>query len=128
MNRFTLMCDNPYTTCIRAERELNKLMGEVDKLRQVKDRLLEENTRLQAISNNQCDDCACEIANERDRLKAENDELFYKLSGVMLSVDKWLDGEELNQDEVNRACTMREKTLQITERLKAERDKAVGVL
>ncbi len=48
MNRFTLMCDNPYTTCIRAERELNKLMGEVDKLRQVKDRLLEENTRLKA--------------------------------------------------------------------------------
>ena len=48
MNRFTLMCDNPYTTCIRAERELNKLMGEVDKLRQIKDRLLEENARLQA--------------------------------------------------------------------------------
>ncbi len=48
MNRFTLMCDNPYTTCCRAERDLNKLIGEVDKLRQIKDRLLEENTRLQA--------------------------------------------------------------------------------
>jgi len=89
------------------------------------ERLQAENRRLKKSVDNQCDDCACEIANERDRLKAENDELFYKLSGVMLSVDKWLDGEELNQDEVNRACTMREKTLQITERLTVERDKAV---
>ena len=49
------------------------------------------------------------------RLKAENTDLFYKLSGVMLSVDKWLEGDELKQDEVNRAATMREKTLRIVE-------------
>lgn len=47
--------------------------------------------------------------------RAEYNELLYKLEGVMHSVDKWLDGEELNQDEVNRAATMREKTLRIVE-------------
>ena len=50
-----------------------------------------------------------------NRLQAENEDLFYKLTGVMHSVDKWLDGDELKQDEVNRAATMREKTLQIVE-------------
>ena len=50
----------------------------------------------------------------------ENNDLFFKLQGVMLSVDKWIDGDELKQDEVNRAATMREKTLQITEKLEAE--------
>lgn len=55
-----------------------------------------------------------------NRQKAENDDLYYKLHGVMLSVDKWLDGEELEQDEVTRATTMREKTLQIIERQQAE--------
>lgn len=39
----------------------------------------------------------------------------YILLGVMHSVDKWLDGEELEQDEVNRAATMREKVLRIIE-------------
>lgn len=53
-------------------------------------------------------------------LKKENDDLFYKLQGVMWSVDKWLDGKELEQDEVNRAIAMREKTLQITEQQEAE--------
>ena len=33
----------------------------------------------------------------------------YIILGVMHSVDKWLDGKELEQDEVNRAATMREK-------------------
>ena len=39
----------------------------------------------------------------------------YIILGVMYSVDKWLDGKELEQDEVNRAATMREKTLRIIE-------------
>lgn len=39
----------------------------------------------------------------------------YIILGVMHSVDKWLDGKELEQDEVNRAATMREKTLCIIE-------------
>lgn len=39
----------------------------------------------------------------------------YIILGVMHSVDKWLDGEELEQDEVNRAATMREKVLRIIE-------------
>lgn len=39
----------------------------------------------------------------------------YIILGVMHSVDKWLDGKELEQDEVNRAATMREKTLRIIE-------------
>lgn len=55
-----------------------------------------------------------------NRLKSENEDLFYKLEGVMHSVDKWLEGDELKQDEVNRAATMREKTLQITEKQQAE--------
>lgn len=55
-----------------------------------------------------------------NRQQAEIDDLFLKLNGVMWSVDKWLDGDELKQDEVNRAITMREKTLQITEKQQAE--------
>lgn len=56
----------------------------------------------------------------KDTVKEEVNQLEYKLAGVMHSVDKWLDGEELNQDEVNRAATMREKTLRIVEGLQAE--------
>ena len=48
------------------------------------------------------------------------DTLDYIIEGVMHSVDKWLEGEELNQDEVNRAATMREKTLRIVENAKTE--------
>ena len=52
--------------------------------------------------------------------KSEVDRLEYTLLGVMHSVDKWLDGEELEQDEVNRAITMREKTLRIIENARSE--------
>lgn len=52
-----------------------------------------------------------------NRQKAENNDLFCKLTGVMHSVDKWLSVDELKQDEVVRAITMREKTLQIVEKL-----------
>ena len=58
-----------------------------------------------------------------NRLQAENKDLFYKLEGVMHSVDKWLDGDELKQDEINRAITMREKTLKIAENLQAENER-----
>ncbi len=54
------------------------------------------------------------------RQKAEIERLEYTLLGVMHSVDKWLEGEELEQDEVNRAITMREKTLQIVEEKQAK--------
>lgn len=56
-------------------------------------------------------------------LQSENEDLFYKLTGVMHSVDKWLDGDELKQDEVNRAATMREKTLQIVENLQSKNER-----
>lgn len=56
----------------------------------------------------------------RAEAKAENERLEYTLAGVMHSVDKWLDGDELKQDEVNRAITMREKTLRIVETARAE--------
>lgn len=62
-----------------------------------------------------------------NRLKAENEDLFYKLSGIMLSVDKWLEVDELNQDEVQRAATMREKTLQITEQQQKEIERLKAV-
>ena len=55
-----------------------------------------------------------------NRQKAEIDNLEYTLLGVMHFVDKWLDGNELKQDEVNRADTMRHKTLQIIEEQQAE--------
>lgn len=58
-----------------------------------------------------------------DELSKKENDLFYKLAGVMHSVDKWLDGEELNQDEVNRAATMREKTLKIVEDLQLEKER-----
>lgn len=54
------------------------------------------------------------------RLAKEKDDLEYTLLGVMHSVDKWLEGDELKQHEVNRAITMREKTLSIVEEKDAE--------
>lgn len=50
-------------------------------------------------------------------LAKEKSDLEYTLLGVMHSVDKWLEGDELKQDEVNRAAAMREKTLRIAEEL-----------
>ena len=44
----------------------------------------------------------------------------YTILGIMHFVDKWLDDDELNLDEVNRARIMREKTLEIVEGLQAE--------
>lgn len=51
------------------------------------------------------------------------DDLEYILMGVMHFVDKWLDGKDLDLDEVNRALRMREKTLQIVEKLTEENEK-----
>ena len=53
------------------------------------------------------------------------DDLKYTLMAVMHSVDKWLEGDELNQDEVNRAATMREKTLRIIENTKTDTSEKV---
>lgn len=55
-----------------------------------------------------------------EHTKAENENLYYKLRGVMHFVDKWLNDNELEQDEVQRADTMRENILQIIERQEAE--------
>lgn len=63
------------------------------------------------------------ILNLISKLENKNTELEYKLLGVMHSVDKWLEGDELNQDEVNRAATMREKTLRIVEGLQSKIEK-----
>ena len=57
-----------------------------------------------------------------NRQQAEIERLEHLLLGVMHFVDKWLDGAELKQDEVNRARAMREKTLQIVEKLEEEND------
>ena len=85
-----------------------------------------------------CDDCPClkgkcisttpYILDLINRQKAEIDDLFCKLTGVMHSVDKWLSVEELKQDEVSRAITMREKTLQIVEKQKAEIEELKKIL
>ena len=58
------------------------------------------------------------------RQRKEIRNLEYTLLGVMHSVDKWLDDDELEQDEVSRAITMREKTLSIVESLQDENAKA----
>lgn len=46
--------------------------------------------------------------------------LEYTIAGIMHAVDKWLEGDELKQDAINRAATMREKVLKIVEGLQAE--------
>ena len=56
----------------------------------------------------------------KDAQKKRADDIEYILLGVMHFVDKWLEGDELEQDEVNRAITMREKTLRIIENLQEE--------
>lgn len=48
-------------------------------------------------------------------LGKQRDDLELTLEGVMWNVDKWLDDDELNQDPVNRAITMREKILYLLE-------------
>ena len=48
-------------------------------------------------------------------LGKQRDDLELTLEGVMWNVDKWLEDKELEQDPVNRAITMREKTLNIVE-------------
>lgn len=58
-----------------------------------------------------------------NRQQEEIDTLTHTLLGVMHSIDKWLDGAELEQDEVNRAATMREKTLRIAKEKQAEIEK-----
>ena len=62
------------------------------------------------------------------RQQEEIDNLLHELSGVMHFVDKWLDGAELEQDETNRAITMREKTLRIVEEQQAEIEQLKGDL
>ena len=57
-----------------------------------------------------------------DNLRKRIDDLEHTLAGVMWSVDKWLDGTDLKQDEVKRAIRMREKTLEIVERLEEENE------
>lgn len=48
-------------------------------------------------------------------LGEQKDNLELTLEGVMLNVDKWLEGDELYKDPVNRAIIMREKTLKIAD-------------
>ena len=61
--------------------------------------------------------------NYKEALEEKVKNLEYTLIGVMHSVDKWLEGDELNQHEVKRAIRMREKVLQIIEKQQAEIDK-----
>lgn len=78
-----------------------------------------------------CKDAADAI----EKLQSMNNELEYALAGVMHSVDKWLEADDFDHDEVQRAAIMREKVLRIVERLQAklkqtrrERDAAVEAL
>ena len=59
-------------------------------------------------------------ADSQKKWEEAYNKLEYTLIGVMHSVDKWLEGDELEQDEVNRAATMREKTLRLIENAETE--------
>ena len=61
-----------------------------------------------------------EAADAIEKLQAMNDELEYTLAGVMHSVDKWLEADDFEHDEVQRAAIMREKVLQIIENKQAK--------
>ena len=89
----------------KAEEEINRQQAEYNNLLEQFRILDYECGRLEKADENQ---------------KAEIENLTYTLLGVMHSVDKWLDGTELEQDEVNRSATMREKTLRIVEEKQAE--------
>ena len=62
-------------------------------------------------------DCGkpCELNRAAKEAAEMLEQQAYIILGIMHSVDKWLDGEELEQDEVNRAVTMRDKVLRIIE-------------
>lgn len=75
-----------------------------------------------------CATILSDAASSIESLQAKLEAAEYTLLGVMHSVDKWLDGDELDGDEVNRACTMREKTLRLLEAAERERDEARGIL
>lgn len=47
-----------------------------------------------------------------EELFAEKESYRYILMGAMRNVDRFLEGDELKLDEMNRAATMREKILQ----------------
>lgn len=53
-------------------------------------------------------------------LKAGIEELQMELEGVMWFVDKWLEGDDLNQHPVVRAAIAREIALQAIEQAKEE--------
>lgn len=57
------------------------------------------------------------ISDKEKELQNKVNELELTLSGVMWFVDKWLDGKDLEKDEVTRAMLMREKSLKIVEEL-----------
>lgn len=79
-----------------------------------------------------CGECAQEHLQLADWLKelksirADYDTLFYKLVGVMHFVDKWLEGDELMLDEVQRADLAREKALQAIEKLEMNLEELRG--
>lgn len=65
-----------------------------------------------------------ELEKLNDDLEKRNEELEYIIAGIMHSVDKWLEGDEFMDDEVNRAATMRKKVLRIIE----EKDRTIKEL
>ncbi len=59
-----------------------------------------------------------EVMKLKDRLEDKE----YEIIAIMHSVDKWLEGDELKENTATRSAIMREKTLQIIERLQDELD------
>lgn len=75
-----------------------------------------EGVNLVSYWQEQCQIVENGLQNTSEELKQKE----YMIFGIMHSVDKWLEGKELEQDEVNRAAAMREKTLRIVEKQNRE--------
>ena len=81
----------------------------------IEDELNRQNSNIEELKSKNSS-----LTSDLTSLRAEIKRLEYTLLGVMHRVDKWLDGDELKQNEVDRAATMREKTLQIVEEKEAK--------
>ena len=71
--------------------------------------------RLRKLADSVTDEKAEDLKRAAKEAADMLDNQAYIILGVMHSVDKWLDDNELEQDEVNRAATMRENVLRIIE-------------
>ena len=120
VERITKQCGEIITECDERDAERLKQVAE----------LTEENAEVKANWQKLKDDYDNNdkewreaYADSQSKWEKSYEKLELTLEGVMHFVDKWLEGAELEKDEVNRAITMREKTLNIVEKLTEENER-----